>query len=86
MEMDATAGPDALERAVVARDRVHRAMATLPSDLREAVILRDVNGLDYREIAQVLGIPMGTVESRIFRGRARLRQALTDPGSEGTHT
>lgn len=88
MEMDATAGPDSLERAVVARDRVRRAMATLPSDLREAVILRDVNGLDYREIAQVLGIPMGTVESRIFRGRARLRQALTDPdpGSGGTHT
>jgi RNA polymerase sigma-70 factor (ECF subfamily) len=86
MEMDTTARPDSLERAVVARDRVRRAMATLPPDLREAVILRDVNGLDYREIAHVLDIPMGTVESRIFRGRARLRQALNEPGPEGART
>jgi RNA polymerase sigma-70 factor (ECF subfamily) len=76
MEFDTTPGPESLERALIARDRVRRALATLPSDLREAVVLRDVNGLDYREIAQALGIPMGTVESRIFRGRARLKHAL----------
>jgi RNA polymerase sigma-70 factor (ECF subfamily) len=76
MEFETTPDAGSLERAVIARDRVRRALATLPPDLREAVVLRDVNGLDYREIAQALGVPMGTVESRIFRGRARLKQTL----------
>ena len=80
IDLDTTAGGGSLEQAIIARDRVRRALATLPSDLREAVVLRDVNGLDYREIAEALGIPIGTVESRIFRGRARLRQAL-EPGT-----
>jgi RNA polymerase sigma-70 factor (ECF subfamily) len=68
----------------VARDEVTRALATLSPELREAVLLRDVEGLDYREIAVVLSIPLGTVESRIFRGRERLRAALgpkTEPQS-----
>jgi len=79
-DFDTTPGPGSLERAIVARDRVRRALATLPTDLREAVVLRDVNGLDYREIAGALGIPMGTVESRIFRGRTRLKLALEADG------
>jgi RNA polymerase sigma-70 factor (ECF subfamily) len=84
MDFDTTAAAGSLERAVIARDRVRRALATLPSDLREAVVLRDVTGLDYREIAEALGVPMGTVESRIFRGRARLKHALdSDTVPEG---
>ncbi|MCC7042414.1 MAG: sigma-70 family RNA polymerase sigma factor [Acidobacteria bacterium] len=84
MDFDTTAAAGSLERAVIARDRVRRALATLPAELREAVVLRDVNGLDYREIAEALGVPMGTVESRIFRGRARLKQALdSDTVPEG---
>jgi RNA polymerase sigma-70 factor (ECF subfamily) len=70
----------------LARDEVQRAMATLPAELREAVLLRDVNGLDYREIAVVLEVPIGTVESRIFRGRARLRRALAPPAGEGARS
>ena len=65
-----------VERAVEDRDRIDRALASLPQELREAVVLRDVEGLDYREIAAALDVPIGTVESRIFRGRARLRIAL----------
>lgn len=65
-----------LEASVVDRDRIDRALATLPVEMREAVVLRDVEGLDYREIAAALDVPIGTVESRIFRGRARLRDAL----------
>jgi RNA polymerase sigma-70 factor (ECF subfamily) len=57
---------------------VARALEVLPADLREAVVLRDVEGLEYREIADALDIPIGTVESRIFRGRARLRTALME--------
>lgn len=86
-DLDASPAPGNLERAVIARDEVHRALAALPEELRQAVVLRDVEGLDYREIAAVLAVPIGTVESRIFRGRARLRQALTDtaPGGAQRH-
>lgn len=84
IDLDAAAGTDRLDDAVVARDEVRSAMAGLPPEMREAVLLRDLNGLDYREIADVLDVPIGTVESRIFRGRARLRQALAPkPATEG---
>lgn len=72
-----TTGED-VEAEVVRRDRVDRALQALPEDLRIAVILRDVQGLDYGEIAQVLDVPLGTVESRIFRGRARLRALIVE--------
>ena len=60
------------------RQLIDRALGSLPSELRLPVTLRDVQGLDYREIAQVLGIPIGTVESRIFRARQRLRPLLEE--------
>jgi RNA polymerase sigma-70 factor (ECF subfamily) len=65
-----------LEAETLLRDAIDRALATLPEELRMAVILRDVQGLDYREIADVLDVPIGTVESRIFRGRQRLKPLL----------
>lgn len=68
--------PGDLESDVVLRDAIDKALATLPEDLRVAVTLRDVQGLDYREIADVLGVSIGTVESRIFRGRQRLKPLL----------
>ncbi len=55
---------------------VQEALARVSVDLREAVILRDLQDLDYKEIAQVLGIPEGTVKSRISRGRAELARLL----------
>ena len=67
--------PDA-ETTLVTRDAIDRALATLSDDLRVAVVLRDVEGLDYKDIAQVTGAPIGTVESRIFRARQRLRTLL----------
>lgn len=56
---------------------VQAAVRDLPDDYRAAVVLCDVVGLPYEEIAEVLGVPVGTVRSRIHRGRARLRQVLT---------
>ena len=55
---------------------VQGALAKVSPELREAVILRDLQDMDYREIAQVLGIPEGTVKSRISRGRAELARLL----------
>jgi RNA polymerase sigma-70 factor, ECF subfamily len=55
---------------------VQGALAKVSVELREAVILRDLQDLDYKEIAQVLGIPEGTVKSRISRGRAELARLL----------
>lgn len=62
--------------AVVAREVVDRALADLAPEFRAAVVLRDLCELDYAEIAAVLGIPPGTVRSRIARGRAHLADAL----------
>jgi RNA polymerase sigma-70 factor (ECF subfamily) len=55
---------------------VQEALARVAVELREAVILRDLQDLDYKEIAQVLDIPEGTVKSRISRGRAELARLL----------
>jgi len=55
---------------------VQQALARVSVDLREAVILRDLQDMDYKEIACVLGIPEGTVKSRISRGRAELARLL----------
>ncbi len=67
-----------VEQTVMYRQALDRALASLPGDMRAAVVLRDVSGLEYREIAAALGIPIGTVMSRIFRGRRLLRPMLAD--------
>ena len=54
------------------------ALARLPLKLRVAVVLRDVEGLSYEEIARVERLPLGTVRSRIARGREALRAALEE--------
>jgi RNA polymerase sigma-70 factor (ECF subfamily) len=74
--IEAAADASDLETDVMRRDAIDRALAAIPAEMREAVVLRDVQGLDYREIADALGVPIGTVESRIFRGRQRLRSLL----------
>ena len=58
------------------RDALEQAIASLPVEFREVVILRDVQGLSYAEIAEVAGIPVGTVMSRLSRARQRLQRAL----------
>ncbi len=59
------------------------AVAALPEDYRLPVVLRDLADLDYAEIAEVLGVPLGTVKSRIARGRAQLAAALGNPEAPG---
>ncbi len=59
-------------------EHVQRGLATLPRDQRLAVVLCDVQGLTYEEVAQVMGCSLGTVKSRINRGRSRLRDYLVE--------
>ena len=68
--------PDAQVQSREAHDAVHWALQKLSPELREAVILRDLQDMDYREIAGVLKVPEGTVKSRINRGRAELARLL----------
>jgi len=67
------------EAALIAKadaERLERAIAALPVPFRETLVLRDVNGLDYRDIAGVTGVPIGTVMSRLARARRRLIATL----------
>jgi len=61
-----------------ARDEIVRAIDSLPDEYRSAVVLSDIQELRYAEIAQILGIPEGTVKSRLFRGRRLLQRKLRD--------
>lgn len=74
------AGESPEEAAALAehRRRVASALVRLPLKLRVAVILRDVEGLSYEEIARIEGLPLGTVRSRIARGREALRTVLEE--------
>jgi RNA polymerase sigma-70 factor, ECF subfamily len=75
MESGALAADDALAREALPEHVAH-ALRDLPDDYRAAVVLCDVVGLHYDEIADELGVPVGTVRSRIHRGRALLRRRL----------
>jgi len=66
-------------------DEVLRAVDALPEEYRTAVVLSDLDGLPYDEISQLMGVPVGTVKSRIFRGRRLLRKALYDYAVEMGH-
>ncbi len=70
-----------LERSEL-RAVMGRAIDMLPDDARETLILREVEGLPYAEIAETLGIPKGTVMSRLHRGREYLRGTLVPPSEE----
>ena len=79
----AEAAPDAAYTDQRFDDDIERALATLPPDFRAAVVLCDVEGLSYEEIAQILGAKLGTVRSRLHRGRAMLRDALAHRAPRG---
>lgn len=69
-------GPEELALAADEGRRVAAGLARIPPVFREAVVLRDLEGLSYEEIAEVLGVRVGTVRSRIARGREQLRILL----------
>jgi RNA polymerase sigma-70 factor, ECF subfamily len=62
----------------VDRQLLRAALEALPAEFREAMVLRELEGFSYKEIADVVGIPPGTVMSRLARARGRLKQSLTN--------
>jgi RNA polymerase sigma-70 factor (ECF subfamily) len=70
-------GPDRQLEALDLKELVRRALTELPPTLREAVVLRDLQEFSYLEIAEKLGLPEGTVKSRINRGRLELAKHIT---------
>jgi RNA polymerase sigma-70 factor (ECF subfamily) len=65
------------------RETLAQALDRLPPDLREVIVLREVEGLSYKEIGDVTQVPIGTVMSRLSRARKRLQAALAVSGKEG---
>jgi len=74
--VDQGTAPDSHATQIEERERIGRALATLSEPHRAIIMLSDLEGLSYREIAEVLNIPMGTVMSRLHNARRRLRDAL----------
>jgi RNA polymerase sigma-70 factor (ECF subfamily) len=63
------------------RPDIQRALASIPDDFRAAVVLADIEGLGLPEVAEILGVPVGTVKSRVFRGRRLLAEVLGNQSS-----
>jgi len=75
---DESSTPDRHTECVLQVNSIHKALDVLPSNFREIIILRDVQQLAYDEIAEITGLPMGTVKSRINRGRRKMQHLLKD--------
>jgi len=74
--------PEALAIAGNNRDRLARALETLPPRFREVIVLRELEGCSYKEIAAITSIPIGTVMSALSRARQQLQVALLNPSRE----
>src|SRR5580704_17022205 len=68
-QADPAPNPEALTIAHSTRDTIRAAVDALPTEFREVIVLREIEGLAYRDIAQVVGVPIGTVMSRLARAR-----------------
>jgi RNA polymerase sigma factor (sigma-70 family) len=81
LEVEA-ANPETLLERSRDNEAVHQALEELPEELREIVVMRELDGMAYKEIAEVAGVPLGTVMSRLARARQRLQRALAAPRKE----
>ena len=71
-------GPDETANASIENEHIQNAINSLGEDFKQVIILRDIQDLDYEEIAVITGLPLGTVKSRINRGREKLKVLLKD--------
>jgi len=72
-----TPDPESAFLKNVDNEKVRRAIDELPAEFREAIVLRELEEMSYKQIADISGVPLGTVMSRLARGRKRLQQVLT---------
>ena len=77
--IESGANPEELLLQSVDQQLLRKAVEELPIEFREVIILRELEGLSYKEIARVTGVPLGTVMSRLARARKRLQHGLTSP-------
>jgi RNA polymerase sigma-70 factor (ECF subfamily) len=75
--------PEALLLAAARSELVQRALEELPVEFREIIILRELEGMSYKEIAEIASLPIGTVMSRLARARARLQKLLSEASATG---
>jgi RNA polymerase sigma-70 factor (ECF subfamily) len=73
---DPAVNPDALFTATANIEQVRRALAQLPAEFREVIVLREMEGYSYKEISDIAALPIGTVMSRLARGRKQLQRIL----------
>ena len=82
--MDPAPGnPESILLAAAQSELVRKAIEALPPEFREVVILREMEGMSYKEIADIASIPVGTVMSRLARARSRLQQLLSGHRTSG---
>jgi len=79
---DETYRPDKVVESSLADDQIHEAIAALPENYRQVILLRDVEGMAYQEIAEIVDCPVGTVKSRVNRARLKLQQRLKNEGRD----
>jgi RNA polymerase sigma-70 factor (ECF subfamily) len=82
LHQQSSATPETLAIAGDNRERLARALETLPVRFREVIILRELEGCSYKEIAAITSVPIGTVMSSLARARQRLQSALTQPAQQ----
>ena len=78
---DAVPTPENLLLQNADRQLLKAALEDLPAEFREAVVLREMEGLSYKEIADIASVPIGTIMSRLARARKRLQTYLTNAGA-----
>ena len=84
LHLQPVASPESIAITNDDRERLTRALEALPSRFREVIVLRELEGCSYREIATIMSIPIGTVMSSLSRARRQLHSALADPSCKET--
>ena len=79
---DESMRPDKVAEASLANVQIKEAIQSLPENYRQVILLRDVQGMSYQEISEIVDCPVGTVKSRVNRARLKLQQKLKNEGRD----
>lgn len=74
--------PDTVTESSIADVQIQQAIVSLPANYRQVILLRDVEGLSYQEISEIVACPVGTIKSRVNRARLKLQQKLKNEGRD----